>query len=47
MINLAWYLESIDGAAYTYVVNVTNPDTLLPEQAIVALAAAGFDLVGP
>lgn len=45
VINLAWYLESTDGTAYTYVVNVTNPDTLLPEFEIATLANESFDLL--
>lgn len=45
VLNLAWYLEAADGRAYTYIVNVTNPDTLLPEHEIVALVATGLDLI--
>lgn len=43
---LAWYLESVDGEAYVYVVNVTNPDTVLPEADIAVLAGSAFDLIG-
>ena len=45
VINLAWYLESTDGTAYTYVVNVSNPDALLPEFEIATLANESFDLL--
>ena len=42
---LAWYLESVDGEAYVYVVNVTNPDAVLPEADIAVLAGSAFDLI--
>jgi hypothetical protein len=43
---LAWYLESVDGEAYVYVVNVTNPDEAVPDADIAVLTGSVFDLIG-
>jgi beta-lactamase class A len=47
VLNLAWYLASPDGRAYTYVVNVNDPDARLDEAEVIALAAIGLDLIPP
>lgn len=45
VLSLVWYLETPEENAYVYVVNVSNPDTMLPEAELAVLAGSAFDLI--
>lgn len=45
VLSLVWYLETPAGEAYAYVVNVSNPDEILPEAELAVLAGSAFDLI--
>lgn len=47
VLNLAWYLEAVDGPSHVYVVNVTDPDALLAESEVISIAGAGIGLILP